>query len=62
MSVYAVVDHWVKPADGESENGVGTERTGAYEGGLDGRKLMVSTLNLPFLESQHLVNVTLAPA
>ena len=29
---------------------------------LDGRKLMVSTLNLPFLESQHLVNVTLAPA
>ena len=34
MSVYAGVDHWVKPADGERENGVGTERTGAYEGGL----------------------------
>ena len=34
MSVYAGVDHWVKLAAGERVNGVETERTGAYDGGL----------------------------
>ena len=35
MSVYDGVDHWVKLEAGERVNGVGTQRTGAYEGGFD---------------------------
>ena len=34
MSVYDGVEHWEKREAGERVNGAGTERTGAYEGGL----------------------------